>query len=128
MLKKLDIGTSEIEQVEAFNALVDVVNKQQDIIRQIGEWGSSKGECLWYDTLTEFNPKKPTISKMEKVETPAENVQPDAESHQENVQKEPITLLDIFNEIGEMYSSLWNKMEDIHHDLKTKGGNNDSNS
>ena len=128
MLKKLDIGTSEIEQVEAFNALVDVVNKQQDIIRQIGEWGSSKGECLWCDTLTEFNPKKPTISKMEKVETPAENVQPDAESRQENVQKEPITLLDIFNEIGEMYSSLWNKMEDIHHDLKTKGGNNDSNS
>lgn len=26
MLKKLDIGTSEIEQVEAFNALVDAVN------------------------------------------------------------------------------------------------------
>ena len=27
MLKKLDIGTSEIEQVEAFNALVDAVNQ-----------------------------------------------------------------------------------------------------
>lgn len=29
MLKKLDIGTSEIEQVEAFNALVDAVNELQ---------------------------------------------------------------------------------------------------
>lgn len=27
MLKKLDIGASEIEQVEAFNALVDAVNE-----------------------------------------------------------------------------------------------------
>jgi len=44
---------------EKINELVDVVNKQQDIIRQIGEWGSSKGECLWCDTLTEFNPEKP---------------------------------------------------------------------
>lgn len=33
MLKKLDIGTSEIEQVEAFNALVDTVNKQDKAIR-----------------------------------------------------------------------------------------------
>lgn len=30
MLKKLDIGTSEIEQVEAFNALVDAVNVLQE--------------------------------------------------------------------------------------------------
>ena len=58
-------------------------------------------------------------------QTRAENVQPDAESRPENAQKEPITLLDIFNNMGEMYSSLWNKMEDIHHDLKTKGGDNE---
>ena len=49
----------------------------------------------------------------------------DGQTHPENVQKEPITLLDIFNEMGEMYSSLWNKMEDIHHDLKTKGAENE---
>ena len=49
----------------------------------------------------------------------------DGQTRPENVQKEPITLLDIFNEMGEMYSSLWNKMEDIHHDLKTKGDNNE---
>ena len=35
--------------------LVDVVNKQQDIIRQIGEWGSEKGECLWCENITAFD-------------------------------------------------------------------------
>ena len=57
-------------------------------------------------------------------ETRAENVQPDAESRSENVQ-EPITLTDVFNEMGRLYADLWNKMEDIHHDLKTKGGVNE---
>lgn len=33
------------------------------------------------------------------------------------MKKEPITLLDIFNEMGEMYSSLWNKMEYIQDKL-----------
>ena len=44
----------------------------------------------------------------EKCETPAENV------------PAPITLIDIFNEMGRLYADLWNKMEDIHYDLKTK--------
>ena len=35
MLKKLDIGTSEIEQVEAFNALVDAVNELQKQIDNV---------------------------------------------------------------------------------------------
>lgn len=33
------------------------------------------------------------------------------------MKKEPITLLDIFNEMGEMYSNLWNKMEDMQAKL-----------
>ena len=37
------------------NELVDAVNKYEDIIRQIGEWGSSKGECLWCENLREVN-------------------------------------------------------------------------
>lgn len=37
------------------NQLVDAVNKHEDIIRQIGEWGTSKGECLWCANLTEVN-------------------------------------------------------------------------
>lgn len=41
-------------------------------------------------------------------DTPAENV------------PTPITLIDIFNEMGRLYADLWNKMEDIHYDLKTK--------
>ena len=55
----LDMNGKPSAVFNKINELVDVVNKQQDIIRQIGEWGSSKGECLWCETLTEFNPEKP---------------------------------------------------------------------
>ena len=34
--------------------LVDAVNRHEDIIRQIGEWGSSKNECLWCEDITNF--------------------------------------------------------------------------
>lgn len=30
----------------------------------------------------------------------------------------PISMLDIFNEMQSLYSSLWNKLEDIHHELR----------
>lgn len=62
MIEKLSETQTESQRykiVRKLNELIDVVNKQQDIIRQIGEWGSKKGECLWCDTLTEFNPEKP---------------------------------------------------------------------
>lgn len=71
-IKKIDIPQSTAIDVSVLwggindnvlaakiNELIDVVNKQQDILRQIGEWGSRKGEFLWCDTLTEFNPEKP---------------------------------------------------------------------
>ena len=38
--------------INKINELVDAVNRYEDIIRQIGEWGSSKGECLWCENLT----------------------------------------------------------------------------
>ena len=93
----------------------DVIDPKTDKI--IGTIGCDLREIM--DKLNEV------IDAVNKLQTRPENVQPDAKSRPVNVQKEPITLLDIFNEMGEMYSSLWNKMEDIHHDLKTKGGNND---
>ena len=31
---------------------------------------------------------------------------------------EPITLTDVFNEMGRLYADLWNKMEDIPHELR----------
>mgnify|MGYP003287134908 CR=1 FL=1 len=81
MIKKIDIpestaidasvlwgGINDNVLAVKINELIDVVNKQQDIIHQIGEWGSSKDECLWCDTLTEFNPENPTISKKENVQ------------------------------------------------------------
>lgn len=64
MIEKLDIKNYENKHqlvwfgiINKLNELVEAVNKQQDIIRQIGEWGSEKGEILWCETLTEFNPK-----------------------------------------------------------------------
>jgi hypothetical protein len=38
------------------NELVVAVNKHADIIQQIGDWGTRKGECLWCETLTKFEP------------------------------------------------------------------------
>ena len=56
----LDMNGKPSAVFTKINELVDAVNKQQDIIRQIGEWGREKGECLWCETLTDFNPKKPS--------------------------------------------------------------------
>lgn len=59
MIEKLDIKNGGVEDllncIKKINELVDAVNKHEDIIRQIGEWGSSKGECLWCETLTGVN-------------------------------------------------------------------------
>lgn len=41
--------------VNKINELVDSVNKHSDIIQQIGDWGASKGECLWCEKLTSVN-------------------------------------------------------------------------
>ena len=43
--------------VNKINELVDAVNKHADIIQQIGEWGTRKGECLWCENLTKFDPE-----------------------------------------------------------------------
>lgn len=56
--------------------------------------------------------------------TRPENVQEDPESGPENV-REPITLIDMFNEMGRLYADLWNKLEDIHYELRNKGGDNE---
>ena len=37
--------------VNALNQVIDAVNKHADIIQQIGDWGTRKGECLWCETL-----------------------------------------------------------------------------
>jgi hypothetical protein len=47
---------TETELFNKINELVDAVNKHTDIIQQIGAWGSSKGEFLWCETLTSFEP------------------------------------------------------------------------
>lgn len=41
--------------VNALNQVIDAVNKHADIIQQIGDWGTRKGECLWCEKLTSVN-------------------------------------------------------------------------
>lgn len=43
------------EIMDKLNEVIDVTNRHEDIIKQIGEWGSSKGECLWCETLIKVN-------------------------------------------------------------------------
>lgn len=47
-----------VEIWDKINELIDAVNKHADIIQQIGEWGTNKGECLWCETLTKFEPEQ----------------------------------------------------------------------
>ena len=57
-IEKLEKLATIVETINALNQVIDTVNKHADIIRQIGQWGSSKGECLWCETLTKFEPKE----------------------------------------------------------------------
>ena len=46
------------ELAKRLNQVIDAVNRHADIIQQIGDWGMSKGECLWCETLTKFEPNE----------------------------------------------------------------------
>lgn len=47
---------TDLEQIEIkINEVIDAVNKHADIIQQIGDWGTRKGECLWCEKLTSVN-------------------------------------------------------------------------
>ena len=46
------------ELADKINELIVAVNKHADIIQQIGNWGTRKGECLWCETLTKFEPNE----------------------------------------------------------------------
>lgn len=50
-----NIGMDNKSLFEKINELVDAVNRYEDIIRQIGEWGNRKGECLWCENITSIN-------------------------------------------------------------------------
>lgn len=51
---------------EKINELVVAVNKHADIIQQIGDWGTRKGECLWCEKLTKFEPDELKGAKNDK--------------------------------------------------------------
>lgn len=69
--QKLTIGKTTYKYptqamlMDKINELVDAVNKHADIIKQIGDWGTRKGECLWCETLTKFEPNESKGAKNE---------------------------------------------------------------
>ena len=62
--QKLTIGKTKYEyptnamMMDKINELVDAFNKHADILQQIGDWCTRKGECLWCETLTKFEPNE----------------------------------------------------------------------
>ena len=46
------------ELAKRLNQVIDAVNQHADIIQKIGDWGTRKGECLWCETLTKFEPSE----------------------------------------------------------------------
>ena len=62
--QKLTIGKTTYKYptnamlMDKINELVDAVNKHADILQQIGDWGTRKGEHLWCETLTKFEPSE----------------------------------------------------------------------
>ena len=97
--------------------------KEHDVIEPKTDKIVGKIGCDLREIMDKLNEVIDVVNELQtKVNKLIPNINFTQPEVKENVQKEPITLLDIFNEMGEMYSSLWNKMEDIHHDLKTKGG------
>ena len=43
------------ELAKRLNQVIEAVNKHADILQQIGDWGTRKGECLWCETVTKFD-------------------------------------------------------------------------
>ena len=43
------------ELAKRLNQVIEAVNKHADILQQIGDWCTRKGECLWCETLTKFD-------------------------------------------------------------------------
>ena len=62
--QKLTIGKTTYKYptqamlMDKINELVVAVNKHADILQQIGDWGTRKGEHLWCETLTKFEPSE----------------------------------------------------------------------
>lgn len=86
MIKKVEIITNTEPQTELEKAILRVFNgvatKLNEIVDAVNEL-QEKQDTYWTD-IAEI--------KKELLQTPAENVRPDAESCQENVQKEALTM------------------------------------
>ena len=120
VIQKLTIAGKEYEYpdttalVGKINELADVVNRLEESVQgvvnnSITDGGRIQTMCEQLNEIKQYldwndiSGEEPTMAENASV---AKNV------------REPITLIDMFNEMGRLYADLWNKMEDIHHELK----------
>lgn len=110
---KISCPPAQSEIVSKINELVDVVNRLEESVQGVVNNSIADGGRI-----------RLLQEQIHALKTRPENVQPDPETRPENV-RELITLTDMFNEMGRLYADLWNKLEDIHHELITKGVDNE---
>ena len=102
MLEKLKKQNTWGECLEKLNEVIDTVNRLEESIQGVVNNSINDGGRI-----------RLLQEQIHALKTRSENV------------RELITLTDMFNEMGRLYADLWNKLEDIHHELKTKGGDNE---
>lgn len=138
MIEKLDIDYDSPcklrqEYGEKINELIDTVNRLEESVQgvvnnSIADGARIQGLKEKLDAVVNMvNIHESEIDKLQMKVEPEKlsqfvnaadlEKQDDPETRPENV-REPITLIDMFNEMGRLYADLWNKLEDIHHELR----------
>lgn len=115
------------------NDLVDTINRLEESVQgvvnnSINDGGRIQGLKEKLDAVVNMvNIHEGEIDKLQMKVEPEKlsqfvnaadlEKQDDPETRPENVW-ELVTLTDMFNEMGRLYADLWNKLEDIHNELK----------
>lgn len=100
--------------IDKINELINTVNRLEESVQGVVNNSINDGGRI-----------RLLQEQIHALKTRSENVQSDPESRSENVH-ELVTLTDMFNEMGRLYADLWNKLEDIHFELRNKGENDES--
>lgn len=83
------------EMQHKINELIDTVNRLEESVQGVVN-----------NSITDGGRIQSLQEQINALKTRPENV------------RELITLTDMFNEMGRLYADLWNKLEDIHHELR----------
>lgn len=111
MIGKLDMTGRTIYEntaIAKLNEVIDNINRLEESVQ--GAVNNSIADGGRIRLLQEqIHALKTTMANNANV---AENCECAKNAH------ELVTLIDMFNEMGRLYADLWNKLEDIHHELR----------